>query len=73
MLLSILIGAAVLVAYLVVEKRINQRACLECGFTLSVDAIEEHCPRCDAPLGEIPGPRAGNKKRRRPPSGLDYR
>ncbi|MGA9771081.1 MAG: hypothetical protein WBV94_18750 [Blastocatellia bacterium] len=55
MLLSVLIATGALVAYYVIEKRINQRACSECGFTLSVDAMEEQCPNCEA---EINGPRA---------------
>ena len=69
MLLSILIGAVVLIAYFIVEKRINQRACSECGFTMSVDAMEEQCPNCDAEIGI---PRISKKKRRSPPSRLDY-
>ena len=68
-LLSVLIGAGVLVAYYLVEKRINQQACPECGFTMSLDAVEEQCPNCDA---EINGQRFGKKKRRRPPSRLGY-
>jgi rubrerythrin len=52
MLLSILVGAAALVAYSMFEKRINQRACPECGFTMAIDAIEAQCPRCDSILGE---------------------
>jgi rubrerythrin len=52
MLLSILLGAAALVAYSMFEKRINQRACPECGFTMAIDAIEAQCPRCDSILGE---------------------
>jgi ssDNA-binding Zn-finger/Zn-ribbon topoisomerase 1 len=72
MLLSLLIGAGVLFAYYLVEKRINQRACPECGFTMSLDAIEEQCPNCDALLGETDGPRPGHKKQGRPPSRLGY-
>ena len=52
MLLSTLLAAAVLFAYFLFEKRINQRACPECGFTLAIDAIEAQCPRCDSILGE---------------------
>jgi rubrerythrin len=37
-----------LIAYCVAEKRINQRACPACDFTISVDAPDEQCPRCDA-------------------------
>ena len=64
MMLSVLIAAGALIAYIMVEKRINQRACSECGFTISLDAIEEQCPNCDALLGEIDSPRT--------PSRLDY-
>ena len=47
-LLSILFGAVVLMAYLIIEKRLNQRACPVCGFSVSADAVNESCPRCDA-------------------------
>lgn len=69
MLLSILIGAVVLIAYFIVEKRINRRACPECGFTMSVDAIEEQCPNCEAEIGS---PRINKRKRRNPLSRLGY-
>jgi Zn finger protein HypA/HybF involved in hydrogenase expression len=72
MLLSVLIGAGVLIAYYLIEKRINQRACTECGFTMSLDAIEEQCPNCDALLGGINSPPVGKKKRKGPPSRLGY-
>lgn len=72
MLLSVMIGAGVLIAYYLIEKRINQRACTECGFTMSLDAIEEQCPNCDALLGEINSSPAGKKKRKGPPSRLGY-
>ena len=52
MLLSILLAAAALVAYFMFEKRINQRACPVCGFTLAIDAIESQCPSFDYILGE---------------------
>jgi Zn finger protein HypA/HybF involved in hydrogenase expression len=48
MLLSALFAAIVLIAYVIIEKRINQQPCPECGFTMSVDVIEEQCPNCDA-------------------------
>ena len=44
--LLIVFGSAVLMAYLIVEKRINQRACPECGFKVSIDAQDGDCPRC---------------------------
>jgi hypothetical protein len=46
LLLTIIIGGAVLIAYCFLEKRINQRACLACGFRVSVDAVDDQCPRC---------------------------
>jgi Zn finger protein HypA/HybF involved in hydrogenase expression len=72
MLLSVLIGAGVLIAYYLIEKRINQRACAECGFTMSVDAIEGQCPNCDALLIEINNPPVSKRKRKGPPSGMGY-
>jgi ssDNA-binding Zn-finger/Zn-ribbon topoisomerase 1 len=72
MLLSILIAAGVLVAYYLVEKRINQQICPECGFTMSLDATEEQCPNCDALLSQINSPRPGKKKHKRPSSRLGY-
>jgi Zn finger protein HypA/HybF involved in hydrogenase expression len=59
MLLSALIAASALIAYIMVEKRINRRACPECGFTVSVDAIEEQCPNCGATASDIRNSRAG--------------
>lgn len=47
-IIAILIGGALLIAYCKMEKRINQRACLACGYTVSIDAPDEQCPRCDA-------------------------
>ena len=44
--LAIIIGSAVLIAYVVIEKRINQRACPECSFGVSLDGPDEDCPRC---------------------------
>jgi len=49
LLLAIVICAAVLFAYSLFEKRINQRACPECGFMVSLDAPAGDCPRC-API-----------------------
>ena len=48
LLLGILIGAIVLIVYVMIEKRLNQRACPICGFSISADAVNEPCPRCDA-------------------------
>ncbi|HVG20228.1 MAG TPA: hypothetical protein VNI02_14355 [Blastocatellia bacterium] len=49
-IIATLIGGAVLIAYCMIEKRINQRACPACGYTVSVDAPDERCPRCDATI-----------------------
>jgi Zn finger protein HypA/HybF involved in hydrogenase expression len=46
LLLTIVIGAAVLILYLMMEKRIAQRACLECGAKISVADVARKCPRC---------------------------
>ena len=48
LLLVIVLGTAVLVVYSMIEKRINQRACPECGFRLSIDAPDGDCARCHA-------------------------
>ncbi len=45
-LLTVIIGGAVLIAYCWLEQRVNQRACLACGYRVSVDASEDGCPRC---------------------------
>jgi hypothetical protein len=49
-LLTIIFGGGALIAYVMIERRINQRACSECGFRLSVDATDEQCPRCGSML-----------------------
>ena len=45
-ILAALIVSVFLVAYVIFEKRINQRACPECGFRISKDGLVEDCPRC---------------------------
>jgi hypothetical protein len=47
-LIAILIGGAALIAYCMIEKRINHLACPACGFTMSVDTPDGRCPQCDA-------------------------
>ncbi len=42
------LGIAALVVYVVIEKRINQRKCPECGFGRARDFPVEQCPRCGA-------------------------
>jgi len=46
LVLAIVLCTAVLVAYSRLERRINQRACPECGFKVSRDAPGGDCPRC---------------------------
>ena len=47
MFLGILFGAIVLIAYVMFEKRRCQQDCPACGLTVSVDVVNEPCPRCD--------------------------
>lgn len=47
-ILSILGVSTVLIAYVLIEKRINLRPCHECGFRVSIDGLDEDCPRCGA-------------------------
>ena len=51
-LLAIVIGGVVLLTYVMIEKRINQRACPECGFRVSIDGLDEICPRCGSLIPE---------------------
>lgn len=48
LLLAIVLVTAVLVAYSLIEKRMNQRACPECGFKVSIDSPAGDCPRCQS-------------------------
>jgi rubrerythrin len=52
-LLSVLFCAVVLMVYVIIEKRLNQRACPACGFSVSADAVNESCPRCDALINSL--------------------
>jgi anaerobic ribonucleoside-triphosphate reductase len=45
-ILAILGVSAVLIAYVMIEKRINLRPCPECGFQISIDGLDEDCPQC---------------------------
>jgi Zn finger protein HypA/HybF involved in hydrogenase expression len=49
-ILTILIGSAILVTYVLIEKRINQRRCSECGYSVSIDAVPEQCPHCGSTI-----------------------
>jgi len=44
--ITVVAGGAALVAYALIERRINQRACPYCGFRVSIDALIQKCPRC---------------------------
>jgi hypothetical protein len=44
--LVILIVGTVLIVYTLVEKRINQRTCPDCGYRVSADSPSGECPRC---------------------------
>ncbi|HWP41610.1 MAG TPA: hypothetical protein VNO14_00145 [Blastocatellia bacterium] len=50
LLLTIIIGGAVLLAYCLIERHINQRACITCGYRASVDATNDQCPRCGSAI-----------------------
>ncbi|MEN3335493.1 MAG: hypothetical protein V7641_4858 [Blastocatellia bacterium] len=52
-LLSMLFCAGVLMAYVMIEKRLNQRVCPVCGFSVSADTVNESCPRCDALISSL--------------------
>jgi len=47
-LVIILLGAGVLTAYAMIEKRLNQRACPSCAYRVAADDVSESCPRCGA-------------------------
>jgi anaerobic ribonucleoside-triphosphate reductase len=47
-ILAILGVSAVLIAYVMIEQRISLRSCPECGFRVSIDGLDEDCPRCGA-------------------------
>jgi hypothetical protein len=49
-ILAIVGVSAVLIAYVVIEKCISLRPCLECGFRVSIDGLDEACPRCGATI-----------------------
>ena len=49
-IIEILIGLSMLAAYILLEKRINQRRCPECGIGASDRNPDETCRRCGALL-----------------------
>ena len=50
---GILFGAVALIAYTLIEKRVNQQACTVCGYRISADAVNQACPRCAAPINSL--------------------
>ena len=52
-ILAILIVSAVLIAYVAIEMRINLRPCPECGFRVSIDGLDEDCPRCGSLIRQV--------------------
>lgn len=48
--IEILIGLSALVSYILLEKRINQRKCPECGTSASDQNPDETCRGCGALL-----------------------
>lgn len=45
-ILAIVCVSAVLIGYVIIEKRINLRPCRNCGFRVSIEGGDEECPRC---------------------------
>jgi hypothetical protein len=54
-ILAILGVSAVLITYVMIEQRINLRPCPECGFRVSIDGLDEECPRCGAVIPQRNG------------------
>jgi hypothetical protein len=52
-LLAILIIGTVLALYVRLEKRINLRSCPECGFRVSIDGLDEDCPKCGSLIPQV--------------------
>jgi hypothetical protein len=49
----VLAVSAALIWYVIVEKRINLRPCPECGFRVSIDGLDEDCPRCGGLIPQV--------------------
>jgi hypothetical protein len=45
-ILAILGVSAVLIGYVMIDRRISMRACPECEFRVSIDGLDEICPQC---------------------------
>jgi rubrerythrin len=52
-ILAVLVVGAVLIAYVIIEKRINLLPCPECGFRVSIDGLDEDCPRCGSVVPQV--------------------
>lgn len=52
-ILAILVVSAVLIGYVMIEKRINLRPCPECDFRVSIDGPDEDCPRCGSLIPQV--------------------
>ena len=52
-ILAILVVSAVLIAYAMIEKRINLRPCPKCGFRVSIDGLDEDCPQCGSLIPQV--------------------
>lgn len=53
--LAILGVGAVLISYVILDRRINLRGCPGCGFRVSVDGLDEDCPRCGTLIPRVTG------------------
>jgi hypothetical protein len=53
LLATIVFCAVVLIAYSLIEKRLNQQGCPVCGYRRSADAANQACPRCDALINSL--------------------
>lgn len=52
-ILVILGVSAVLIGYVMIDRRMNLRACPECGFRVSIDGLDEICPQCGALIPRV--------------------
>jgi uncharacterized paraquat-inducible protein A len=52
-ILAILGVSALLIGYVVIDRRISLRPCPECGFRVSIDGLDEDCPRCGALISRV--------------------
>lgn len=51
--LAILGVSAVLIGYVIIDRRISLRACPECGFRVSIDGRDEDCPHCGTLIPQV--------------------